>query len=192
MAEIPSPHFISARWLLRREWQFSRRPRASVGKNGLSVFASPGVAAGRNGRLLCPSGVVQNHSRPKPGTGRVVAGIFLVAIVVAVFLAKPITVEADARDRPDRVATCGWWTRPNVAVLNSLIERRVRLPGNGYSATRPANLGQWRVKTALPLAGVVALHYHVGITTMGTACRYKAVIALLSRSYSKRRSRFRS
>src|SRR5260370_31384403 len=99
-------------------------------------------------------------------------------------------LQADVAERLLWVATCGSRTRPNVAVLNSLIERQVRLPGNGHSATRPANFGQWRVKTALPLAGVVALHFPVGKTTIGTACRYKAVIALLSRSYSKRRSRF--
>jgi len=36
---------------------------------------------------------------------RVVAGIFLVAVGVAVFLAKPITVEHVARDRPHWVRT---------------------------------------------------------------------------------------
>jgi hypothetical protein len=116
---------------------------------------------------------------------RVVAGIFLVAIGVAVFLAKPITVEADARDRPDRVATCGSWTRPNVAVLNSLIERQVRLPGYGHSATRPANLGQWRVKTALPLAGVVAAlpcrDNHNG-HRMQIQGRYRATVPLIQQA----------
>ena len=80
----------------------------------------------------------------------------------------------DARERPVRSGSLG------------------SIPGVDRVGRKMANFGRWRVKTALPLAGVVALHYHVGTTTMGTACRYKAVIALLSRSYSKRRSRFRS
>src|SRR5271157_1292920 len=49
---------------------FKSQPLLRVITQALSVLAEPGAAAGRNGRLLRSSGVVQNHSRSKSGLTR--------------------------------------------------------------------------------------------------------------------------
>jgi hypothetical protein len=59
------------------------------------------------------------------------------------------------------------------------------IPGVDRVGRKMANFGRWRVKTALPLAGLVALRYHVGTNNgrrMQIHGRYCATVPLIQQA----------